>query len=188
MKNIVVPSNLFEREEIRNLSKELDLSGQAIFIRALLHISGQTDQRTSYTVDKYAKAYQCEPDKVRSVFKAMVKHGIMFYEDNKFHLTDLSRGFFGLLKNDKAKAIKRAEKQNNFVAPTIEQVQEFYKQKSVDDYIGAAQTFFDFYEERDWMLGGRSPRAMKDWTRSASRALREWDTMQRHKKEKIIFG
>ena len=51
-----------------------------------------------------------------------------------------------------------------FTAPTIEFVQEYFKEKNKPDI--EAQKFFNYFESNGWKIGGRSP--MKNWKAAAN--------------------
>ena len=51
-----------------------------------------------------------------------------------------------------------------FIAPTIELVQEYFKEKNKPDI--EAQKFFNYFESNGWKIGGRSP--MKNWKAAAN--------------------
>ncbi|MBI1837752.1 MAG: transcriptional regulator [Flavobacteriia bacterium] len=70
-------------------------------------------------------------------------------------------------KNEKVKneilpsAVSKVVK---FKAPTIELVQEYFKEKNKPDI--EAQKFFNYFESNGWKIGGRSP--MKNWKAAAN--------------------
>ena len=51
-----------------------------------------------------------------------------------------------------------------FISPTIELVQEYFKEKNKPDI--EAQKFFNYFESNGWKIGGRSP--MKNWKAAAN--------------------
>jgi hypothetical protein len=51
-----------------------------------------------------------------------------------------------------------------FIAPQIELVQEYFKEKNKPDI--EAQKFFNYFESNGWKIGGRSP--MKNWKAAAN--------------------
>ena len=51
-----------------------------------------------------------------------------------------------------------------FIAPRIELVQEYFKEKNKPDI--EAQKFFNYFESNGWKIGGRSP--MKNWKAAAN--------------------
>lgn len=71
---------------------------------------------------------------------------------------------------DKDKSNKA--KSTRFVPPTLEQVQEYCKERG--NYVDA-QRFIDFYESKGWMIGKNK---MKDW----KAAVRNWE---RNVKDKV---
>ena len=73
------------------------------------------------------------------------------------------------IKNDKN--IKNNNIRRNFKPPTLQEVQEYCQERNnkVD-----AQSFVDFYESKDWMVGKNK---MKDWKAS----VRTWERREKNK-------
>ena len=70
-------------------------------------------------------------------------------------------------KNEKVKKeiLPSAVSKNvKFIAPTIELVQVYFKEKNKPDI--EAQKFFNYFESNGWKIGGRSP--MKNWKAAAN--------------------
>ncbi len=55
-------------------------------------------------------------------------------------------------------------KKESFTSPTLEFVQEYFKEKNKPDI--EAQKFFNYFESNGWKIGGRSP--MKNWKAAAN--------------------
>jgi len=55
-------------------------------------------------------------------------------------------------------------KKETFTSPTLEFVQEYFKEKKQPDI--EAQKFFNYFESNGWKVGGRTP--MKNWKASAN--------------------
>ena len=70
-------------------------------------------------------------------------------------------------KNEKVKKEilpSTVSKNVKFIAPTIELVQVYFKEKNKPDI--EAQKFFNYFESNGWKIGGRSP--MKNWKAAAN--------------------
>jgi hypothetical protein len=73
-------------------------------------------------------------------------------------------------KSQKKEKVKKeilpsaVSKNVKFIAPTIEFVQEYFKEKNKPDI--EAQKFFNYFESNGWKIGGRSP--MKNWQAAAN--------------------
>ena len=77
---------------------------------------------------------------------------------------------------DTEKEISNRAKSTRFVPPTLEQVQEYCRERNnnVD-----AERFIDFYESKGWMVGKNK---MKDW----KACVRTWEKSSVNKKNKTI--
>jgi hypothetical protein len=79
---------------------------------------------------------------------------------------------------EKDKNISNRAKSTRFVPPTLEEVQEYCKERNnnVD-----AERFIDFYESKGWMVGKNK---MKDWKAS----VRTWERQNNKSNRKDDFA
>ena len=72
-------------------------------------------------------------------------------------------------KDSKEKERENSEKSVRFVKPKIEEISEYIKEKS---YHFTAESFYNFYESKGWMIGKNK---MKDW----KAACRTWESKRK---------
>ena len=58
---------------------------------------------------------------------------------------------------------EKIENKSEFIAPTIDLVQQFFQEKKVSAI--EAEKYFNYYSSKGWLVGGKTP--MKDWKAAA---------------------
>ncbi len=91
-------------------------------------------------------------------------------EDNKTSV--LSFKFNDSLESKKERGMGE-EKKKNFLKPTIEEIQEYCleRKNNID-----AESFYDFYESKGWLIGKNK---MKDW----KAAIRTWEKRNKNNEQ-----
>jgi hypothetical protein len=82
----------------------------------------------------------------------------------KEDMIDISKTYVQHMENENENVIKN-KKITSFQKPTIEQVEEYMKERGMSNY---ASRFHNFYESKGWMVGKNK---MKDW----KAAVRNWE-------------
>lgn len=71
-------------------------------------------------------------------------------------------------------SLEEKGKRTKFVVPTVQEVYEELKTKGIDS-MDLAQYFWNFYDEREWMVGKFK---MKKWKSALSRAVSTWSVFK----------
>lgn len=81
-----------------------------------------------------------------------------------------------IVKDSKGESV-RGEKAKRFIPPNVEEVEQYCLERSnnID-----AQSFIDFYESKDWMIGKNK---MKDW----KAAVRTWERSRKQENKENVF-
>ena len=160
-------------------------------ITALLNMNGECFATNKY----FSKLYGKSVVTISKWINELISNGyISSYYTYKGGTKEIDRRYLSILKggikeNDKG-GIKENFKDNNikvnnnitysnnkgrFKKPTINDINDYCKQRNntID-----AETFFDFYESKNWMVGRNK---MKDW----KACVRTWEKRQTNKKSSM---
>lgn len=122
-----------------------------------------------WKINNYLRNDRYKPTRFQEEYKQLTTDNNLVYQldTNGIHSIDKNR-------IDKISIEKENIKRKNFIKPTIEEIEEYCKERN--NGINA-NAFYDFYESKDWYVGKNK---MKDW----KACIRTWE--QRSPKKETI--
>jgi hypothetical protein len=135
----------------------------------MLHICGSYDEDvfSKFQKDEQGKFYNIrleeEVDK-RKAYSESRRNNRKKKED----MNNTSSSYVEHMENENEnenKDLNKSKKVSSFQKPTLEQVEEYMKERGMSNY---ASRFHNFYESKGWMVGKNK---MKDW----KAAVRNWE-------------
>ena len=125
-------------------------------------------QKDRYMPSKYLSIYSLDTKCIQDVYTGKVSIG-------KVSIDNIKESDENEKEDDcKISYMESTPKDKNFKKPTLEEIQNYCKERNNEIN---ANTFYDFYESKDWYVGKNK---MKDW----KACIRTWEQKINEKKEK----